>query len=517
MVLLISVFFVKSIYSDSTYAFAEGQYSKKSSRLRVSVSIIVSTFTATPTNTPTFTATSTGTPTYTATATDTPTSTATPTNTLISTASPTFTATPTATEWIADIADHSPSEANCTDAIKDAIDTGAPTVLFSGLGYMIQVKPGAYASNLNACIVPGADQIITCADGVTVCPVAGSMTGNANSVMFDITDTSGVTITSSGTATFYMRKNELAAGAHSQFRHIIQVQNSSDITITDVDLINSMGDGIFSGGAYGPVEDFVVDNVTVNNANRHALTMDNNVDNIVSNSTFINSKPKPGTTGALTNSGIHLEADFLEDQTPGEVTSRFENIVFNNCVSSGNTETAVQIHLGNLVEPYGGNTITVTFNSCTFSASVNGWAVGIKIVGPCDAGAINTITFVDCIVNSTLGNGLWLYGHSSDTGTVELTRCDFSNLALYGGDPWASNGAAVFGSPITNSGGLNFTDTVLTDIRGESIYMLAVYSNDATTNDTFTGNVTFQGSAGGYQYIELPLNDCTLTGLTLNP
>jgi hypothetical protein len=405
--------------------------------------------------------------------------------------------------------------ADHTPLFQSAINQGKKYVMVPNPGFMINVKPGLFSENIKACICPASNQEIIFADGTTICPIAGSMTNTANSVLFDITNKSNVTITSTGTLHTYMRKLELISDPYPQWRHTIQVQNSQWINISNLYIHDSMGDGIFTGGAYGPTTHLNISNVTVDNPNRSCIVLDNNDTALIDSCTMQNAKSVSTTAG--TNCGFHVELDFRSDDGGGVVQSIMKNITLSNSVIQGNSETAIMYYI---VNSYGdGNTITVNVQSCTLSAYALGWGTLIKCVGGGDIAGKNSLTINDTIGNSCNGSILWADIWSGIPGQITLNRCSFTNFSLYGVvEPIRLYSSDLSTLYTTQTGSLALNNVTLNDSRGALGYMVSNHvTGHASGSNNFTGNVNMIGSASGGAYLPTTRTNCSLTGLTISP
>ena len=134
-------------------------------------------------------------------------------------------------------------------------------------------------------------------------------------------------------AQFTMNKEEYTDG---EWRMALSILSSKAITVKGLLISNSGGDGIYIGGVKkGEFSDGIyIEDIISENHKRQGMSIVSAKNVKVVNATFKNTK------GVLPEAGVDLEPDHPED--------RIENIVFENCVFTGNNHSGILLALNKL-------------------------------------------------------------------------------------------------------------------------------------------------------------------------
>ncbi|WKX76456.1 PKD domain-containing protein [Zobellia laminariae] len=151
--------------------------------------------------------------------------------------------------------------------------------------------------------------------------------GASNAQLFQMANPSNVTIEGNG-AIFQMNKSEYTNG---EGRHGISIYGGKDVSISNLTIKDSGGDGIFITRSSSKTfsENINLTGLTSQNNRRQGLTITSGHNINVKNSSFLKS------SGRKPEAGVDLE--------PDEDFERLTNINFSNCTFSGNDSYGFQL------------------------------------------------------------------------------------------------------------------------------------------------------------------------------
>jgi hypothetical protein len=229
---------------------------------------------------------------------------------------------------------------------------------------------------------------------VTVQAKAGAYVGLYECMFTVASDKVTIRGQNRSTSLLLMRKSDYQTAPYgiSEFRHLIKADGAANLTIRDLSLFESGGDGILisddndgntsTGTNRSYCSNVYIDNVDSGFNRRQGISV-TSVDGLsVNNSIFRN------TSGTDPEAGVDIE--------PYQDTDRLRNILFNNCQFNNNNGANIKVELyayhnlkgtTNSPTPTDGNNpnrnIYIEFNNCTTSG---GLSDGINIQGiPYDA------------------------------------------------------------------------------------------------------------------------------------
>lgn len=224
---------------------------------------------------------------------------------------------------------------NCSALLQSAIDAAA---LSNGTG-RVSLAPGEWVVMP---IMLRSNLVLEFAAGTTLLARRGAFHGGNDNLLsagcFGFPTVTNLTIRGAvgGGSRLVMRKSDYmsASYTHSESRAGICIgAPSSHIRVSDVEISDTGGDGVYIGMGNSPARDVELLRVTVRNAYRNALSITNAGDVLVRDCRFLN------TSGTPPEAGIDLE--------PNEPTNLIHNI------SIVNTEMRWNIGPGLAIPLYG--------------------------------------------------------------------------------------------------------------------------------------------------------------------
>ena len=291
-------------------------------------------------------------------------------------------------------------------------------------GQPLLVPAGSY--NISPISFPNNSQLLLAA-GVTVTANPGY---GPLDTMLKITS-QNVTIQGAGAAgvIFQMRKSEYAAehsSDHSEWRHCLDIEGASNVTISGISCNQSGGDGIYvADGAAGPSQNVTITNSVFDQNFRQGFSLISGVHIFVSNCYFTN------TSGTAPEAGIDIE--------PNTPKNTIADVHITNNFSTGNAGAGLLISLNQLNGSSANVDITVS-NYSSASNRLSGYQIGNNDVSPNVQGNV-------LIQNSSSTNdgsyGAVGIGFDADGPTVVFQNLSITNPHKNGPDPTYGDSAAV--------------------------------------------------------------------------
>ncbi len=291
-------------------------------------------------------------------------------------------------------------------------------------GQALLVLAGSY--NISPIFFPNNSQLVLAA-GVTVTANPGY---GPQDKMLNITS-QNVSIQGAGAASviFQMRKSEYVAEHstdHSEWRHCLDIEGASNVTISGISCNQSGGDGIYvADGAAGPSQNVTISNSVFDQNFRQGFSLISGVHIFVSNCYFTN------TSGTAPEAGIDIEPN-----TPNNTVA---DVHITNNFSTGNAGAGLLISLEELNGSSPNVDITVS-NYQSASNQLSGYELSNNDVSPNVQGNI-------LIQNSSSTNdgsyGAVGHGFDANGPTAVFQNLSITNPHKNGPDPSYGDSAAV--------------------------------------------------------------------------
>lgn len=289
---------------------------------------------------------------------------------------------------------------DATAALQSAIDSGAEKIVVDRQHGDWIVRP---------IFLRRSNQTVVLADGVTIRAKKGEFKVITDSLISVAANVSNVVLRGEGSATLAMNKKDYQDPAqydHAEWRHTVAISGGRDITVRDLTLLSSGGDGVY---VRGPARDVRLDRLVCRDHHRQGISVISAVGLRVTNCVF------DETSGTPPQCGVDLE--------PNVASDRLEDIVFEDCVFNGNAASGIDFFLFSL----NGTTppISVTFRRCTARGNGN---CGIRIDAAGPKGPVRgTISFEDCTVSGNRHSALVVAYKRSDVLPISFRNCTFDS------------------------------------------------------------------------------------------
>ena len=325
------------------------------------------------------------------------------------------------------------NETDATRALQAAINSKATRVIVGNTGKPWIVRPIKLRSDLE----------LVFEKGVEVQALRGDFQ-QTNASLFSAKNASHITIRGEGNV-LRMWKADYQRPPYEkgEWRHSLGFHGCEDVTIANLTLADSGGDGIYLGtGANGGCRRFVIRDVQCLSHHRQGISVINAEDLTIERCSFND------TSGTAPMAGIDFE--------PNAVGERLKNCVLRHCNFERNASGGVLFALGKLdasSEP-----ISITLEDCT----VRGNEKAMHLAPRNPAGVRGSITFTRCVFADSPKQGVLIDRKTLPGARVTFERCEFSNLATASKDsaPIAISCRGEQGDPL---GGIVFKDCTIVD------------------------------------------------------
>ena len=319
---------------------------------------------------------------------------------------------------------------NDTAAVRAAFSSGAKTVVFDR-------QRGPWRTDT---VRVGSDVELVFEEGVEVVAVKGAFRDTWAS-LFDVIDATNVVFRGEGKgAELRMLKEDYVKPPYlpSEHRHGINLLSTARVTIENLRIVGSGGDGIYLGescatgvakegvrGVNGPCVDTVIRNCTCDRHHRQGISV------ISAENLLIEDCVLSNTAGTMPQSGIDFEPNFEQN--------RLVNCVMRNCLSVNNAGCGYEFYLGNLDKTSVPTDIRI--ENCRSVGSRNAILYSVRRPGDMPKGEVR---FSDCSFEDTRGAAVRMFAKGGDAIRLVLDRCSIRNDCtefdaadvLYRSDSW---------------------------------------------------------------------------------
>lgn len=353
-----------------------------------------------------------------------------------------------------------------TEALQEAIDSGAKTVVVPYMGAPWVVRPVKLRSSLTLLFEPG----------VVVMAKKGEFKGKGDSLFYS-NNGSDIVMRGYG-ACFTMRKEDYQSDAYekAEWRMGIRLSGCSRVTIEGLRIEKTGGDGIYVGAGDQPYcKDIVIRDVQCVDNHRQGISVIGAENLLIENCTL--SK----TRGTAPQAGIDFE--------PNYAVNKLVNCVVRNCLIENNSSREILFYLANLSadsEP-----LSVRVENCLVR-SVKG--PGIQVLAL--KGPKGSIEFHHCTIEqSVIKAGIHVEGKSPESARLRFLNCQFK----YAGAEVDNSGQAnkEYAAPVrvVASGGIDFLNCTVHDTLDRNAVVLDDGGTDAGVHD-LTGSISVHNPHG---------------------
>jgi len=295
-------------------------------------------------------------------------------------------------------------ENDSTDAIQEAINSGAAKVIIPYVGKEWIVRPIKLVSNQEIFFEPG----------VVVMAKKGEFKGKFD-CLFSVSGASNITLRGYG-ATLRMRRKDYKSSAYtkSEHRHTVEFRGCDNINILGLRLEYSGGDGIFIAAAikrpWQPCRNVLIRDCICNCNYRQGISVIS-VDKMLVENCLLKK-----TRGTLPAAGIDLE--------PSRPAHRLSNVVISNCVAEGNNGGGFVASISKLKA--GSREVSVLFVNCYARNCVS---AGLVVYAKGETGPKGLIEFKNCISENITYDGARVLWEKDSSTKLRFDGCKFQNVA----------------------------------------------------------------------------------------
>ena len=310
--------------------------------------------------------------------------------------------------------------ADSTAALQAAIDSGARRVV-------IDRQAGDWI--VTPVFLRRSNQEVVVADGVTVRAKKGAFKARS-ACLFTIHNATNVLLRGEGTATLAMNKKDYQNPkdyVSSEWRHTVSIVGGSDITVRDLTLLSSGGDGVYVRSAAKRVR---LDRLVCRDHHRQGISVISAIDLHVTGCRF------DETGGTAPQCGVDVEPNTERDV--------LENIVFEDCTFDGNASSGMDLHLAALTEKT--RPISVTFRRCIARGNRNYGITmymvgrGGSAIGKKASSVRGTVVFDGCSVSGNGASALRIANQMADALKISFKDCVLDGRKGRGAPVWFNNG-----------------------------------------------------------------------------
>lgn len=291
---------------------------------------------------------------------------------------------------------------DATAALQKAIDSGAKKLIVDNTGSPWIIGPIKLVSN----------QEIIFEDGVIVQAKKG-LFKQLNDCLFLAGGKENIILCGEGKVILKMNKKDyqdLKVYKHSEWRHTISLMSTKNVTIKNLVIESSGGDGLYlgAGGKQNGCLDTVVENCEFLDHHRQGISIISAENFIAKNCKFNNTSGTPPACGL----------DF-EPNTPKEY---LVNCILENCEFNNNDMAGAFAHLVNLTDE--SRPVSISFRNCSFINNLNGVGACANMPGR-GKGLKGEMNFVNCIIEGA--KEMPVYFSSLEENSVKIT---FKNCVI---------------------------------------------------------------------------------------
>ena len=372
---------------------------------------------------------------------------------------------------------------DATNAVQDAIDSGAATVVVPFVEADWVVRPIRLRSNLELVFEPG----------VVITAKPGAFKGRGDS-LFSVNDAENITIRGYG-ATLRMRKADYQSDAYeaAEWRMTLDIQGCRHVRIEGVRLESSGGDGIYLGAteALPYCEDVVIRDVVCHDHHRQGISVISAVDLLIENCLL------SGTDGTAPEAGIDLE--------PNLPNERMHNVVVRNCVMSNNSGAGILVYLKPLTRE--SEPVSILFDNCLVSG---GEDTGIGVGAVKDDGPGGLIEFRNCTIHGSKRGGIYVYDKSPLAARVRFVGCKWRGVGMGDYKDPSTHPPLLLHlrrrGLATSLGGIDFVDCHVYDTEDRPVLRIEGREGDHAARDV-QGTIHVSNPHGARMDVKLPSDD----------
>ena len=387
------------------------------------------------------------------------------------------------------------AETDATGILQNAIDSNASKILIGAKGSPWFTKPLELRDDLEIVIEEGA----------VLHAKPGAFHGLGDNLFMAICRTN---ITIRGPGSLVMNKADYqnpGEYARSEWRHAVNLRACDTVTITNLSISQTGGDGIYVGGKPLNVvkpgwpqqcKNIVIEDCVVDGAHRNGISV------ITAENLRISNCLVKNTSGTSPEAGIDFE--------PNLTNEPLINCVVESCTFENNHTYGFLLASQNsdgTTSPY-----SITVTNCLISSGSRGIVLvkswyPEKIANPVEG----LIEFADCRVEDTEGVGIEFRYFFKEGYQAVFTDCQVTNVAT--AQPGTSPILMTVYPGVTNKvGNIAFSDTTITDPLARELIQLTPSGESYMRIENVTGTIDYNGSVVDMVEYVADLNTRALVG-----
>ena len=294
---------------------------------------------------------------------------------------------------------------------------------------------------------------IVLADGVTLRAKRGEFHGKGDCLIRIMGGAKNVTLRGEGKAVLAMNKKDYLDPAQgysfSEWRHTLSILRAENVTVKDLVILSSGGDGIYPNGA----KNVLLENLKVYDHNRQGMSP------ISVSGLTVRRCEFNDTCGAPPQCGLDME--------PNREKDRFIDVVYEDCVFNGNASHGIDLYFGNLTAK--SRPVSITFRRCVAKGNRNN-GVSFMTGNPLNIqkrGHVGgTVRFEDCRFEGNGRNVMGVINHSEKGLDISFAHCRFDARGSK-----ADAAVSLYNGQLPmNFGGLKFEDCEILLDRGRQAF-----------------------------------------------
>ena len=237
-----------------------------------------------------------------------------------------------------------------------------------------------------------------------------------------------VVLRGEGNATLVMNKKDYLdpeqGYAHSEWRHTVSILSAENVTVKDLTLLSSGGDGVYPNGP----KNVTLENLKVYDHNRQGISP------ISVNGMVVRRCEFNDTAGSPPQCGVDME--------PNKEWNFFLDVLFEDCVFNGNASHGIDMYFGVLTGK--SKPVSITYRRCVARGNRN-CAISMMTGDPGNilkkGHVAGFVSFEDCVFEKNGQNVLRIVNHTENGLDLSFVRCRFDGrgsrsdaaISLYNG------------------------------------------------------------------------------------
>ena len=290
-----------------------------------------------------------------------------------------------------------------TAALQAAFDSGASKVI-------IDRQAGDWISR--QLFITNSNIEVVLADGVTLKAKRGEFHGKNDCLITITRKARNIVLRGEGKAVVAMNKadyqNPKNKYSFSEWRHAVSILKAQNVTVKDLTILSSGGDGVYVNGTKG----VLLENLVVRDHHRQGMSPISVDDMTVRRCCFND------TIGTAPQCGIDME--------PNNEHNKFVNVVYEDCVFNGNNAHGIDMYFGHFTART--KPVSITYRRCKAYGN-RSCGVSFMTGSPARIAKFGQVKgfvrFENCEFSGNRGEALTIFNHSTSGMDISFADCVF--------------------------------------------------------------------------------------------